>query len=97
MIFAGLVGFYRIENGHINGRVFYSHNNYSCWWFQDSWMIGNYEKQGSGECFAYLPRDIPCLHDIDNQYDWQIAIQESDEFMNAEKTIGIFNGPDTGT
>ena len=97
IIFAEIIGFYRLENDLVNGRVWYTHDErYSCWWQIESWTIGHTAKKGSDDCLAYLDRDIPCLHDVNNQWDWKIGSMELNDFVDAGKSIEISNGPNTG-
>ena len=83
-----IYGNYSMQSESINGRHYFKKGEFGIWWDgDDCWMIGSNIQKGSPIGFAYIQKDIFCLHKI-AEFKWTLAWGEDDQ-REAGNALGV--------
>ena len=83
-----IYGNYTIQPDLINGRAYFKKGDHSIWWDgDDCWMIGSNIQKGAPAGFAYIQKDVFCLHTI-SEFKWTLAWGD-DDHREAGKALGV--------
>ena len=83
-----IFGYYSLQNDLINSRPYFKKGPFAIWWDGDeNWFIGNDRSKGHDRGYAYVKRDVFCVHTI-TDWNWKWLTKKGD-WRSPGKALGL--------